>query len=177
MIPKVVIVCHVIVGATPVLVVDSRQNLSLRIYNNCLWIVLTLSCLVEWVICSREGKSVESTCQIAVEERHVAVHNRIDLAILKLLARQSLRICSEFLLFFSLNLRKGTIQKALVFARKRTDFRGQVSGEKEVDNSFVFRFDGPRFLPRHYAVLYASLDRVLLGANTCQLRGADAIFE
>ena len=125
-VPEVIIVAHEELLAAPALVIDSGNDFALSTDHDGLWIVLTLRSFVERIVSSREGKSVETARQITVKERHVSVDDGVALALVELLTGESFGIACEFLLLVGLDLGQGSIQKASVFARKRTDFGRQI---------------------------------------------------
>lgn len=58
-VPRIILVRHVVLRTAPAIGVHSGQDLALGVEDNSLWVVLALRGLVEGVICSREGKAAE----------------------------------------------------------------------------------------------------------------------
>lgn len=176
-VPHVVQVSHVVSRTAPIVRVHSGQDLALRVEDDSLRIVLALRGLVEGVVRSRERKAAQAASQIAMEERHVSVHNWVGLAFLELLASESLGVRSELLLLGCLELSQSAIQESGVFAREGADLGRQARAEEEVHRPLVFGLNRPRILSHLQTIAYLRLYWVLLSANARELIGANAILE
>ena len=173
----IVRVSHVIFSTAPVVWAHSGQDLTCRIEDHGLWIVLALRCLIEWVVCGRKGKTMEASCEIAVEERHLSVFYWICLTFFKLLAGKAFGVTGKLFPLSCLECCQTAIQEFGVFARERTDLRWQASGEEEVHHSLVLGLYCSGLLSLLETEADSSLDGVLLGADARELLGANPVLE